>query len=122
LDADATPYLLILNSPGELVLLIFRRDLQALLAKLIYADVVLRPLVNFGLPAFEFLECLQPAVPRLAQVREMREDKPRVQHDEQNSAHAYHQALFKGTQVQAIQVAAHSASDLLSSSTQCQVT
>src|ERR1019366_735537 len=52
----------------------------------------------------------------------MREDKPRVEHHKEDGGNADHKALFKGTQVEAIQVADHSASVRLSSRTQCQLT
>src|ERR1039457_4819439 len=51
----------------------------------------------------------------------MRHDKPRVKNHKQHGTDSHHQPLLERTQVKAIQVARHSASVRLSSSTQCQV-
>src|ERR1039458_8167117 len=51
----------------------------------------------------------------------MRHDKPRVKNHKQHGTDSHHQPLFERTQVKAIQVARHSSSVRLSSSTQCQV-
>src|ERR1035441_7828039 len=51
----------------------------------------------------------------------MRHDEPTVKNHEKSGTESPHQPLFEWTQVKAIQVARHSSSVRLSSSTQCQV-
>ena len=101
----------ILDGAGELVLLVFRRHLLSLLDEFLDPGLVLGLLVNFDLPAFDLLRAPRPAASRAwPKSEKCGTTNHALSTRNKHGADAHHQALFEGTQIEAIQVARHNAS------------
>jgi len=60
---------------------------------------------------------------RVTEIRKMRINEPKIEHDEYDNGNNHHQPLFKRPEIEAIQIIHphHNSSDRLSSSTQLQL-